>query len=102
MRGNHLFEFHRRRQRTVAGNLHDIRHAARNELRYTMRHGIGADGAGDPDPDSGVRDGAVPPDGCVPACEGRACGDDGCGGSCGDCDGDTPLSIDGTCAERPS
>ncbi|RZO58168.1 MAG: hypothetical protein EVA89_19835, partial [Sandaracinaceae bacterium] len=44
-----------------------------------------ADGAVDPDPDGGVRDGAVPPDGCVPACEGLACGDDGCGGSCGTC-----------------
>lgn len=44
-----------------------------------------ADGAVDPDPDGGLTDGAVPPDGCVPACEGLACGDDGCGGSCGTC-----------------
>lgn len=24
---------------------------------------------------------------CTPACEGRSCGDDGCGGSCGSCEG---------------
>jgi hypothetical protein len=24
-------------------------------------------------------------DGCIPSCEGRGCGDDGCGGSCGGC-----------------
>ncbi len=29
--------------------------------------------------------GDIEADGCVPACEGLACGDDGCGGSCGTC-----------------
>jgi len=27
----------------------------------------------------------VPPDTCQPDCEGKVCGDNGCGGSCGDC-----------------
>jgi len=30
------------------------------------------------------------PDPCVPACEGMQCGDDGCGGSCGECE--APLT----------
>ncbi len=34
-------------------------------------------------PDGAVED--LPPDVCVPQCEGKACGDDGCGGSCGSC-----------------
>ncbi|MBM4370807.1 MAG: hypothetical protein FJ098_04090 [Deltaproteobacteria bacterium] len=34
-----------------------------------------------PAPDAGP----APDGGCVPSCEGRACGDDGCGGSCGTC-----------------
>jgi len=33
---------------------------------------------------------------CVPSCEGKACGDDGCGGSCGACDDGDPTTID-TC-----
>ncbi len=36
---------------------------------------------------------------CVPDCTGRACGDDGCGGSCGTCGGDTVCEpASGTCA----
>jgi hypothetical protein len=34
---------------------------------------------------------------CVPICEGRSCGDDGCGGSCGVCDGGTPNCVLGQC-----
>jgi hypothetical protein len=34
--------------------------------------------------------------GCVPACGGRVCGDDGCGGSCGAC-GDDERCADGVC-----
>ncbi|MGK0361790.1 MAG: hypothetical protein ACI9U2_004108 [Bradymonadia bacterium] len=34
--------------------------------------------------------------GCAPQCDGRACGDDGCGGSCGAC-GDAAC-VDGLCA----
>lgn len=35
---------------------------------------------------------------CLPECAGRTCGDDGCGGSCGQCDGAVPVcSSEGTC-----
>jgi hypothetical protein len=34
---------------------------------------------------------------CVPACTGRACGDDGCGGSCGQCPVDDECGEDGLC-----
>ena len=40
-------------------------------------------------------------DTCVPACEGRVCGDDGCSGSCGDCASDRVCSDDGQCATVP-
>ena len=30
-----------------------------------------------------------PPAGCVPACQGRTCGDDGCGSTCGQCRADS-------------
>lgn len=33
---------------------------------------------------------------CEKQCEGRACGDDGCGGICGSCAGDA-ICVDGTC-----
>ena len=37
---------------------------------------------------------------CKPNCDGRECGGDGCGGSCGECsDGETCQ--DGTCAPKP-
>lgn len=36
------------------------------------------------------------PEACTPACGGRVCGDDGCGGSCGTCGAGTTCS-DGTC-----
>lgn len=35
---------------------------------------------------------------CIPACEGRACGDDGCGNLCGSCGGATPYCVAGSCA----
>ncbi len=35
---------------------------------------------------------------CVPICEQRTCGDDGCGGTCGECDSATPYCTNGTCA----
>ena len=51
----------------------------------------------------GGRDGVDAPD-CVPACEGLACGDDGCGGECGTCgagevcaEGACRLPMGGTC-----
>ena len=34
--------------------------------------------------------------GCLPDCDDLECGDDGCGGSCGACDGDTPC-VGGAC-----
>ena len=40
-------------------------------------------------------------DTCVPVCEERFCGDDGCGGSCGDCAVDRVCSDDGQCAAVP-
>ena len=35
---------------------------------------------------------------CTPACGGKACGPDGCGGSCGTCPADHACSADGQCA----
>ncbi len=35
---------------------------------------------------------------CVPACEGKTCGDDGCGGSCGACSGDKAFCVAGQCS----
>ena len=45
-----------------------------------------------PPPDPGVGD-----TGCTPRCEGRECGDDGCGGYCGECGGATPYCEGATC-----
>ena len=39
---------------------------------------------------------------CKPACGAKACGDDGCGGSCGDCKGTEACQPDGTCKCVPS
>ena len=39
--------------------------------------------------------------GCTPACSGRECGSDGCGGSCGTCPGGAPCKADGTCTCTP-
>jgi|GEM_PF-5089336 hypothetical protein len=37
-------------------------------------------------PDGGsLSDGVLAPDGCVPSCGAKECGDDGCGGDCGKC-----------------
>jgi hypothetical protein len=38
---------------------------------------------------------------CVPDCAGKACGEDGCGGSCGDCPGAQDLCVAGACACQP-
>ena len=46
-------------------------------------------------------DTTVTPDtGCTPACEGKECGDDGCGGSCGACEDDETCDL-GICVESP-
>ena len=34
---------------------------------------------------------------CTPNCQGKQCGDDGCGGSCGDCPNGSPCLVDGFC-----
>jgi hypothetical protein len=34
---------------------------------------------------------------CVPDCEGNTCGDDGCGGSCGECAEGAPFCVEGNC-----
>jgi hypothetical protein len=66
---------------------------------------------GAPDPD--CADGGLPVTGCTsgfcqedgqcapcdPSCDGKACGDDGCGGQCGYCsDPNAPLCLDGACS----
>ena len=38
---------------------------------------------------------------CVPACGERLCGDDGCGGSCGECSPESDC-IEGACVVRPT
>jgi hypothetical protein len=35
--------------------------------------------------------------GCIPSCEGKECGDDGCGGSCGECPPGTECTDEGLC-----
>lgn len=34
---------------------------------------------------------------CTPECTGKTCGPDGCGGTCGQCTGETCCASDGTC-----
>jgi agmatine/peptidylarginine deiminase len=34
---------------------------------------------------------------CEPVCDGKACGDDGCGGSCGDCAQNEQCDLEGAC-----
>lgn len=38
-------------------------------------------------------------EGCVPDCQGKECGDNGCGGSCGDCPVGKPFCVQGICEE---
>ncbi len=38
---------------------------------------------------------------CVPACDGKACGSDGCGGSCGSCEDDQSCTLQGQCVCQP-
>ena len=57
-------------------------------------------------PDSAGDEAAPPkdtpatPDGCSPVCQGKQCGDDGCGGSCGGCN-DNELCEAGMCVCQP-
>ena len=63
--------------------------------------GSGDAGTG-PSGDAGTKDvgSAEPPDSaCTPSCDGMACGDDGCGGSCGECEEGKLCDLAGTCQE---
>jgi len=45
---------------------------------------------------------AGPPVNCTVSCEGKECGTDGCGGSCGTCTGGQECTVEGTCEfEKP-
>ncbi len=46
----------------------------------------------------GASDGIRLQDQCVPECSQKECGDDGCGGSCGTCDGGAICSSEGLCS----
>ena len=52
-------------------------------------------------PDAAVPDTGSPPIGCTPMCAGRACGDDGCGGSCGTCTTGQTCGAAGQCSSPP-
>ena len=39
---------------------------------------------------------------CVPACDGKFCGSDGCGGKCGECTGFQLVCVEGFCKCIPS
>jgi hypothetical protein len=39
---------------------------------------------------------------CVPACAGKSCGSDGCGGSCGSCSGGNHVCNSGVCSCTPT
>ena len=49
--------------------------------------------------DGGAKDGGGKPGTC--SCEGKACGDDGCGGSCGDCPDGLACNDEGDCGCEP-
>lgn len=38
---------------------------------------------------------------CIPDCDGIECGDDGCGGTCGECEGPQEQCVDGQCECQP-
>jgi formylglycine-generating enzyme required for sulfatase activity len=49
----------------------------------------------------GCSDGCVEGACCTPSCKGRLCGDDGCGGTCGGCEGELAC-VDGACGCAPA
>ena len=54
---------------------------------------------GDADDDGGLTDDVFQAEAfCVPDCAGMECGDDGCGGVCGECPTAAPVCQDGICA----
>ena len=50
-----------------------------------------------PDSEASADVAAEPDTECLPSCEGLACGDDGCGGSCGACEAELTCGDDGQC-----
>ncbi|MFH1533055.1 MAG: PPC domain-containing protein [Pseudomonadota bacterium] len=56
-----------------------------------------SDLSGDVALDTPLPDDTPPDSGCVPSCDGRTCGDDGCGGSCGTCPGGLVCTAAGSC-----
>ena len=46
-------------------------------------------------------DDATTEDICVPDCKGKNCGDDGCGGNCGECTGCKSVCSEGQCEAQP-
>ena len=58
------------------------------------------DGFGQPDSVADTQAGDAPHDGCVPSCVYRNCGDDGCGGTCGQCDA-VHDCVSGRCTAVP-
>ncbi|MCB9740880.1 MAG: hypothetical protein H6747_16560 [Deltaproteobacteria bacterium] len=50
---------------------------------------------------TGLPDSLTPDNTCTPNCEGRVCGSDGCGGSCGDCPNGKNCDGQGQCNDPP-
>ena len=53
------------------------------------------------EPKDTVHKDTVDVDICVPDCDGKACGDDGCGGSCGECTDCKSVCSEGQCEAQP-
>ncbi len=58
------------------------------------------DGGGEPSLDTEIVEEDLAPV-CEPQCEGRECGYDGCGGSCGECEGNNSTCVAGQCECKP-
>jgi V8-like Glu-specific endopeptidase len=58
----------------------------------------GGNGGGDTGGNGG---GGSDPGGCTPVCDGKQCGDDGCGSECGSCDASESCSSAGQCVKPP-
>ncbi len=64
----------------------------------TVENGDGPLGGDDGGSHGGDGGGKADMAACVPSCAGRACGDNGCGGSCGGCPQDQLCTMAGQCA----
>ena len=62
--------------------------------------GAGGTDAGGSDP-GGAGGGGSDPGGCTPQCDGKQCGDDACGGKCGECGAGETCSSAGQCVAPP-